>query len=321
MKAENQYTVRINRVLDHIESHISEDLTLEELSAVSCFSKYHFNRIFSAMMNETLFQFIQRLRMQKAAALLVSNVDEPVTEVALSVGFSTPSSFAKCFKLHFGMSASEFRRLYDTKSNLGQVYSNLRPRESKWREEIEAIRMYTEYHNSHTVWRYEMETKHIKVEVVRVEEMNVAYVRHVGPYAGDSELFGRLFSKIFTWGGARGLINFPETKMLCIYHDDPGMTEESKLRTSVCITVPPETEVSGEIGKMSIPGGLYAIGHFEVGADEFAEAWSFLCGTWLSQSGYEPADGVPFELYLNDAKSHPQGKFLVDIYVPVKPMR
>lgn len=104
-----------------------------------------------------------------------------------------------------------------------------------------------------------------------------------------------------------------------IYHDNPEITDEGKLRVSVCVVVPPETEVSGEIGKMAVAGGPYAVGRFELSSDEFAGAWNTLYGVWLPESGYEPDDRPAFEIYRNDPRQHPQGKSIVDICVPVKP--
>lgn len=160
----------------------------------------------------------------------------------------------------------------------------------------------------------------IRVDVMDVPEMHVAYVRHIGPYKGDTELFGRLFDKLFRWAGARDLLSFPETKVLSVYHDNPGVTDESKLRTSACITVPEDTQVDGEVGKMTLAGGKCAVGHFELADNEYEDAWNALYGTWLPESGYQPDDRPSFELYLNDPKEHPEHKCIVDIYMPVKPL-
>ena len=86
----------------------------------------------------------------------------------------------------------------------------------------------------------------IKVEVKEMPKLHVAYVRHIGPYKGDSELFERLFGNLMKWAGPRGLLRFPETKVLAVYHDDPKITDEDKLRTSACITIPGDTPVEGE---------------------------------------------------------------------------
>ena len=158
------------------------------------------------------------------------------------------------------------------------------------------------------------------VEVKDIPEMHVAYILHIGPYAGDEQLFGNLFSRLCAWAGPRGLLSSPETKFITIYHDNPDITDESKLRTDVCISVPPDTQVGGEIGKATIPAGKYAIGHFEIAPDQYGDAWNAVYGGWLPESGYQPDDRPCFELYLNDPKQHPEGKHVVDIYAPVKPM-
>ena len=124
-------------------------------------------------------------------------------------------------------------------------------------------------------------SEQIKVEVKEMSELNVAYVRHIGPYKGDSELFEGLFDKLMKWAGPRGLLRFPETQVLSVYHDDPKITDEDKLRTSACITVHRDTPVEGEVGKMAIPGGKFAVASFEIASDEFEDAWNMLMGGWM----------------------------------------
>ena len=161
-----------------------------------------------------------------------------------------------------------------------------------------------------------------KVEVKTLPEMTVAYVRNIGPYQGNAGLFADLFNKLFTWAGARDLVHFPETQTLVIYHDQGDLTEESKLRMSVCLTVPPETPVDGEIGKMQIPGGKYALVRFSLNSSQYGEAWNWVYGSWLPQSGYQPDDRPCFELYPQDGDDcqNPEGPMTVDICVPIKPL-
>jgi AraC family transcriptional regulator len=157
------------------------------------------------------------------------------------------------------------------------------------------------------------------VKVKQIPAMTVAYIRHIGPYQGNEKLFGSLFSKLMTWAGPRELIG-PETKCITIYHDNPDITEDEKLRISCCITVPESTPVEGEIGKMKIEGGKYAVAHFEIFPSQYGDAWSAFYGGWLPESGYQPDDRPCFELYCGDPKTHPEGKHVVDIYMPVIPL-
>ena len=193
--------------------------------------------------------------------------------------------------------------------------------ESNERKDFNPSIDYIVIDNFNSTWRVEMnDTKSVNVEVKEMPEFTVAYLRHIGPYAGDSALFERLFTKLFQWAGPRDLIRMPETKVMSVYHDDPEVTPEDKLRMSVCISVPEDTKVDGEIGKMKVPGGKFAVAHFEVTADEYGEAWNALMGGWLPESGYQPDDRLCYEMYLNSPKDHPEGKHIVDICLPVKPL-
>ena len=160
----------------------------------------------------------------------------------------------------------------------------------------------------------------VQVEVKDMPEFNVAYIRHIGPYAGDSDLFEEIFTRLMNWAGPRGLLRFPETKVIAVYHDDPKITDEDKLRLSACITVPEDTPVEGEVGKMAVPGGKFAVARFELSTDEFEEAWNMVYGGWLPESGYQPDDRLFYELYHNDCREHPEKKSIVNICVPVKPL-
>jgi AraC family transcriptional regulator len=316
------YIARVNRVIDYVEENIDKDLSLEELAGVAQFSPFYFHRIFSAMVGETLYGFIQRVRVEKAATKLVLNPIKSVTEIAFECGFSSASAFARAFRETFNMSASDWRsgghlrhsKNSEVKSKESQSVGNIR-------QDFEVQAYYTQGVVKQ-MWRIEMKSKEIQtnVEVKDMPEIHVAYVRHIGPYKGDQELFARLFNKLMAWAGPRGLLRFPETKVLTIYYDNPEITDESKLRTDACITVPEDTQVEGEIGKTTIPAGKYAIAHFELAADQYQDAWDAVYGGWLPESGYQPEDGPCYELYLKLPKEHPEGKHIVDICIPVKPL-
>lgn len=315
-----EYIARINRVIDHIETHLDEELRLETLAGIACFSPFHFHRIFHAMVGETLGRFIQRLRCERAAMQLAASPGNSIGAVALDCGFSSSQVFARVFREQFGMSASEWRAACAAGDrNAGNTLRKIRNIDRKDGDAAEAgngdlVRIH------HLTRSENMNATVIPTVTVRdFPETTVAYLRHIGPYQADAGLFGRLFGRLFQWAGPRGLLG-PDTMVMSIYHDDPNITAPGKLRTDVCITVAPGTTVDGEIGRLVIPAGRYAFARVEVTSEEFGEAWDALCGGWLPDSGYEPADGLSFEIYHNDHREHPEGKHIVDICIPVKPM-
>jgi len=312
-----EYLGRINKVLDYIDENIDKELNLKVLSDISNFSSYHFHRIFSSLMNETLNSYIKRVRVQKAASLLAGNMKKSATEIAFDTGFKSSAVFSKVFKEFFGLSPTEYRnsKLVENSKN-EQMESKNEQQNSKIEEDFNRSESYF----ASEIFQNQIRSISMNVEIKELPETTVAYVRHIGPYAGDGALFGRLFEKLFKWAGPRGLVNFPETQTYSVYHDDPEVTEEDKLRVSVCLSVPDETSVDGEIGKMRIGGGKFAVAHFELKNDEYSAAWSKFMGEWFPKSGYQPDDRLCFEHYLNDPNQHPEGKCIVDICMPVKPL-
>lgn len=317
----SEYTSRINRVIDHIEAHLDEELTLEQLARVAHFSPYHFHRIFGALTGETLSRFIQRLRVEKAARMLVHNPNTSITEIALDCGFSSSSTFARAFRNRFDVSASEWRAAADRKmSNRVRKGGQTVRKDS---EAAEVSQVYLDPTTNQLKWRVEMnDESQLEAEVVvrETEPMHLAYLRHVGPYQGDAELFDGLWGKMMQWAGPRGLMRPPETQALTLYHDDPSVTPDDKLRISICITVPEGTSAEGEIGTMTLEGGQVAVATFELLPHQYGDAWTAVYGGWLPSSGFQPDDRPAYELYLSDPKEHPDHLHTVAICVPVRPL-
>jgi AraC family transcriptional regulator len=306
---QNEYIARINKAFDYIESNLGNQFTLQELADIANFSKFHFNRIFYGVVGETPFQFITRVRIERAASLLLSPANESITDIAFKCGFTDISVFSRNFKNFFGVSASQYRKAKTKNSNLSQI-------DSKNKQLPDKPSTYFCFESKTIKWKANMELNK-SVEIKDLPKMTVAYIRHIGPYQGNDKLFEKLWNKLFSWAGPRNLIGGPDFKSLIIYHDDPNVTVEDKLRLSVCITVPPSTKVDGEVGKMELESAKYVIARFVVDATQFGEAWQWLYGQWFPSSGYQPDDKPCFEMYPEEPKD---GKFTVDICVPVKPL-
>ncbi|WP_367358491.1 helix-turn-helix domain-containing protein [Mesotoga sp.] len=104
---------------------MSESLTLDELSDVAGFSKYHFHRIFHASAGNTLFQFIWRTRLGKAVTLFTNDPNSTVAQVADQCGFASGSSLSRSIKKRFGMNPLQWKNEKPNKINSGVTESNL----------------------------------------------------------------------------------------------------------------------------------------------------------------------------------------------------
>lgn len=287
-----EYVRRIHKVQDYIESNIDSSLSIEELADVAGFSKYHFHRIFKGIVDEPLSRYVNRLKLERATNLLTYRSDMTITDIAYHFGFTDSAVFSRTFKNYYGVSPSQYRN-YNSKN-------------------CKDVRRTSQYN----------ECKKVRgnVEIVTVDDINVAYIRHTGTYEELTIAFPKMIEKLFHYAAKQNYHVFEDTKVLTIYHDHHEFTEDYQLRTSLCITIPDESAVeTSNIGIMVIPSGKYAVSHFEIQQDEYKGAWDFLYGEWLLNSGYKPRDAYPFEMYKNDPRQHPENKHIVDIYVPIEP--
>src|SRR5215813_8088270 len=114
--ANSEYAQRINRVIDYLRRNLDRQVKLEELARVACFSEFHFHRIFGAVSGETLNNFTNRLRLEKAARLLRYS-DQSLTDIALDCGFSSSATFSRAFRSGYETTPSQFRKTGEIKNS------------------------------------------------------------------------------------------------------------------------------------------------------------------------------------------------------------
>ena len=171
-----EYVSRINCVLDYIEGNIDKGFSLEKLADIASFSRFHFHRIFAAMVGETTNQFIQRIRAEKAAGQLIGYPKKSVTAIALDCGFSGSATFARAFKDRYGMSASKWRDEYNNNSNIRKTDSKNDQSSGNMGKDFS---VFTSYTGNTIKWRVEMKEENklkIEVEVKDIPEFTVAYI-------------------------------------------------------------------------------------------------------------------------------------------------
>lgn len=297
----SEYRKRVCAAMNYIDANIDRNPTLEEIAREATFSPFHFHRIFKAVVGETVSEFTRRLRLEKAACRLCSKADVDITKLALDYGFSSSQNFAKAFRKHFDMSPSEYHN-----SKIGNKDSNNENALS-----LSACYNTSVFDDSLISER----TNTMNAEVMTLPDYNVAYVRKLGAYT--KEVCGQAIEEIIDWAGPRGyLIN---GQIMGIYWDDPDVTPPERCRTDACVTIPDGTPSDDKAGIniQTITGGEYAVCHIEMLPDNFQGVWKDAF-EWLVTNGYECADRPCFEIYHNDPKTHPEGKCIFDICIPLK---
>lgn len=299
-----EYIHRIHNVQDYIEHNMEKNITIEELAKVAGFSKYHFSRIFSSVLQESLAHYVNRIRMEKALFLLAHRPDLNMTDIAYEMGFTDSAIFSRAFRNYYGMTPSGYRREYSKNCKEPVFISeyNKEAAEKKWVE--------------NPFW------KSSQITIEELEERQAVYVRHTGTYETLAKRYAWLMQKLFIGAKRQKLLKEGENQILAIYHDNPEFGEKEQFRTSLCLTVPGYLKAKEDklLGVMRLEGGKYAVGHFEIQPEQFSDAWDYMYREWLMTSGYVPRNTYPFEVYRNNPHEDKNHMIKVDIYVPIEPI-
>jgi AraC family transcriptional regulator len=297
----------MHRVLEHIDQQLDQPLDLGTLAEVAHFSPFHFHRLFSAWMGETLGDYLRRRRVEIAATRLVAQPRVSVLQLALSVGFGSAEAFARAFKKRFGCSPTLWRlqqsALRPAKSNPGQMERN-----------IDQIRPQSLAKND-AVHHLSAEAS-MKVELIDRQRTTVAYLRHVGPYGAPIATFWQ--ETVYPWMAASGLLQQPRYG---ISHDDPSVTAPEQCRYDAGCEVPPAMTTLGNALKTTVPGGQYAAVSFKGTVADIEAAWTATLRDWLPSSGLQLDSRIMFEYYPQGSSYDPAtGVFDCKLCVPVAPL-
>ncbi len=305
------YEQRVNRVIDHVRERLAEELSLAGLARMAAFSPFHFHRVFKAITGETLFGFIQRQRIEKAAGALRSHPDQSVLEVALDHGFASAATFARAFRARFGMSATQWRA-----GGAERGRARRRPERNPGKQ-LRTQGKARRRGRPHTPRRSKGEDG-MNVHVRDLPAYHVAYMRYVGPYGAHG--IPDLWKKLGKWMDAHDLASETAVKV-GVGYDDPSITAAEQCRYDASVVVPPDFSPDRWVNVMDIPAGRYAVAEFTGSAHEIEGAWDGVFSSWLPGSGYQPDDRPCLEVYRgNPGAGAKAGNFRCELCLPVRPL-
>jgi AraC family transcriptional regulator len=294
MKAALQnYHARMQRVLDHIDRHLDDDLDLAAMSGIAAFSKYHFHRQFTSTFGLSVHRYVQLARMKRASYRLADKDAQTVTDIAMDAGYEAPDAFARAFRQRLGQSPSSFRKSPDWEPWLA-AFGPLDNARSKLMQII---------------------FEHDDVTIRDMPPTPVAIMEH----RGDRATLGDTFQRFIAWRKAAGLS--PQTSstfMIFRSEREPAVPADYSMDLCVGIDQPIEA-ADGQMKAGVIPGGRCAVLRYPGNTNNLEPAALYLYHDWLPGSGEEAGD---FPIYcqrrlsfLPDVSVH---EVIVELFLPLR---
>jgi AraC family transcriptional regulator len=288
-----EYVKRINRVIDYVRNNLDQSLKLDDLANIACFSTLHFHRIFGALTGETVSQFTNRSRLEKAARLL-RDTKLPITIIGLECGFSSSATFSRSFKNQYDKPPKLYRNSGDFKNS--KICKELFPGDEYVLPMADEIK-----------------EKLFQVEVKNFPVWDIGYIRVLNSYEGDRVI--QAFGKIIKWARDQNILD--DGVLFGMSIDDPLVTPKKLYQYEVCIASKMPFECIEGMSRMKLPARQYAVVRINGDIRMVATAWNYLYRGWLIKSDYEPEHAPAIEVFLNKEKALDWSNFELDLCLPV----
>jgi AraC-like DNA-binding protein/effector-binding domain-containing protein len=295
---------QVQPVLAFAASHLDEDVSLAALAGQAGLSEFHLHRVFSAAAGETPKQFTSRLRLDRAAATLLST-DHSVLTVALACGFQSHEAFCRAFRRRFGTTPSGYRERGFAAGTDAAHASEHATLVSILGPCLRLLRLQENGRSETNEMAYSITKKEVAPQPVLMVR------RQVKP-SEVAAVLGDVLGHVFLYAQRNGiaLAGQPLTRYL---EWGPGLwTIEAGLPVTAHAGATPEGEVRAD----TLPGGSVATTTHAGAYDKLTEAHAAV-QQWIEAEGLSTA-GAPWECYVTDPADYPDPKdWKTEIFWPV----
>lgn len=280
------YAARFYRVFDYIDGHLDQTLSVDELSDVANFSRFHFQRQFAVFSGMSVTRYVQMMRLRRASYALAFRKQRKIVDIALEAGFGNPESFSRAFKKLVGQTPSQFRQ------------------QPAWQPWNERMRLPERERSSA-----------MEVNVVDFDETLIATLEH----RGAPERILDSVRQFIDWRKESGLSPVASSRTFGMVYSDPETTPPEEFRFDVCgeVNTPIPENSQGVINKR-IPAGRCATVRHRGSTDRVGESVWFLYRDWLPQSGEELRDFPLFFHYIKRVPDVAEHEQVTDVYLPLR---
>lgn len=277
-----RYDNVVQSVMLYCEEHLAEPLDLATLADIAGLSPHHFHRVFRHVTGENLKACIRRQRLERAVYRMKVSTDT-ILQIAVESGFATHESFTRAFVRQFALTPSRFR------TELRVVRQHL--------EAIADTRTFDGFTaDTPLTLRFAMTRE--PFTVTRTPPRHLLFIRHHGyeSLLADGQPLVSLWRKLFDYADTHAIAYSPEL-LIGITHDDPYVTDDSRIRFDACLPIDRPVTPPYPIGYRQQPSERCVVRRHYGGLEEVAKTFALIGVEWLPGNGIGLRPTAPFEAY------------------------
>lgn len=277
-KTKNIHNAIINRIIIYINQYLFDNLNVDYLSQLANLSKFHFLRTFKAVTGENVGGYIQRLRLEFIAHILL-NTNLSLSGIIRQTNYQSKHSLSKAFSKHFGVSPSEYRRKHKLNSN-------------------------------------ELLSGELDVQIKSLRNLKVVCIP-LSNKCSDFNCYRDNWKKLIMYVEKLNLKS-RYNKFMSISLDDSLITGTAKSRFMIGIRINEKIKPKENFHLMEIPDGMYAIFQFQGNYTLLHRLYRDIHLKWLPHSEYRKKDTLSFEVYANTPLDTNSSELVTEVYIPIK---
>ena len=293
---------RVRSVIAYVAAHVDRDLSLSALGARAALSRFRLHRLFAAVTHETTKEFTSRVRLERAAAMLLSD-SRSVQGVALACGFRNHETFTRLFHRRFGVTPTAYRRR-------GLVGERSARRVARHAEIIASVGPCLKLYHAGAAPVGEKHTMQYDVLERTLDPQPALVVRRRVKRSGIASALGEMLGTVFLHAQRAGaaITGQPFTRYL---EWGPGM-----LSIEAGLPIAARVEGEGAVLAALLPGGRTAVTTHRGPYEQLFDAHAAV-QQWIEGHGHQAA-GSPWEVYVTDPADEPDPKhWRTDIFWPI----
>jgi AraC family transcriptional regulator len=289
-------------VVHDLGRRLDQSLTLAGIARRAGSSPFQLHRDFRKVLGETPRAFIERLRLERAAATLLGTTAS-ILAIALEAGFSSPEVFTRAFRRHFGCTPRHYRA-----TALAHTLTAARARHLAFATAIgPCLRLYH--------LPLQPTTRKVTMPTLSVTRQQFAgqpllLIRRRIPRPELQAMLSECFGKLFGHGHKAGLpiAGWPVARYLSV---GPGLwTVEAAMPLALAAAG------EGEMEAGALPAGAVAVGIHAGPYEQLPETYAAI-EKWMADNGVR-AGGAPWESYVTDPGQHPDpADWKTEVYWPL----